>query len=138
MLKKSSFLALLTMFISVQLFAQPERWQQQINYKIDAALDVQKNTIKGSEEILYTNNSTDTLHKVYFHMYWNAFQPNSNMDARSRELGKNTFTSRRGDEVKDWDMRVRDRIQNLKPEEYGIQKVNTITINGKTQQLIEH
>ena len=138
MLKKFSFFALLTMFISVQLFAQPERWQQQINYKIDAALDVQKNTIKGTEEILYTNNSTDTLRKVYFHMYWNAFQPNSNMDARSRELGKTTFTNRRGDEVKDWDMRVRDRIQNLKPEEYGIQKVNTITINGKSQQLIEH
>jgi len=138
MLKKFSVLALLTMFISIQLFAQPERWQQQINYKIDASLDVQKNTVKGTEEILYTNNSTDTLRKVYFHMYWNAFQPNSNMDARSRELGKNTFTSRRGDEVKDWDMRVRDRIQNLKPEEYGIQKVNTITINGKSQQLIEH
>ena len=138
MLKKLSFFALLTMLLSVQLFAQPERWQQQINYKIDASLDVQKNTVKGTEEILYTNNSTDTLRKVYFHMYWNAFQPNSNMDARSRELGKNTFTSRRGDEVKDWDMRVRDRIQNLKPEEYGIQKVNTITINGKSQQLIEH
>jgi hypothetical protein len=138
MLKKFSFLALLTMFISVQLFAQPERWQQRIDYKIDAALDVQKNTVKGTEEILYTNNSTDTLRKVYFHMYWNAFQPNSNMDVRSRELGKTTFTSRRGDEVKDWDMRVRDRIQNLKPEEYGIQKVNTITINGKAQQLLEH
>ena len=138
MLKKLSFFALLTMLLSVQLSAQPERWQQQINYKIDAALDVQKNTIKGTEEILYTNNSTDTLRKVYFHMYWNAFQPNSNMDVRSRELGKTTFTNRRGDEVKDWDMRVRDRIQNLKPEEYGIQKVNTITINGKSQQLIEH
>ena len=138
MLKKLSFFALLTMLLSVQLSAQPERWQQQINYKIDAALDVQKNTIKGTEEILYTNNSTDTLRKVYFHMYWNAFQPNSNMDVRSRELGKTTFTGRRGDEVKDWDMRVRDRIQNLKPEEYGIQKVNTITINGKSQQLIEH
>ena len=138
MLKKLSFFALLTMLLSVQLSAQPERWQQQINYKIDAALDVQKNTIKGTEEILYTNNSTDTLRKVYFHMYWNAFQPNSNMDVRSRELGKTTFTNRRGDEVKDWDMRVRDRIQNLKPEEYGIQKVNTIIINGKSQQLIEH
>jgi hypothetical protein len=138
MLKKFTFFALLTMLLSVQLFAQPERWQQQINYKIDASLDVQKNTVKGTEEILYTNNSTDTLRKVYFHMYWNAFQPNSNMDVRSRELGKTTFTSRRGDEVKDWDMRVRDRIQNLKPEEYGIQKVNTITINGKAQQLIEH
>ena len=138
MLKKYSFFALLAMATSTSLFAQPERWQQQINYKIDAALDVQKNTIKGTEEILYTNNSTDTLHKVYFHMYWNAFQPNSNMDARSRELGKTTFTNRRGDEVKDWDMRVRDRIQNLKPEEYGIQKVNTIMINGKAQSLKEH
>ena len=138
MLKKFCFFALLIIITTVQLFAQPERWQQQINYKIDAALDVQKNTIKGTEEILYTNNSTDTLRKVYFHMYWNAFQPNSNMDVRSRELGKTTFTNRRGDEVKDWDMRVRDRIQNLKPEEYGIQKVNTITINGKSQQLIEH
>ena len=138
MLKKYSFFALLAMATSTSLFAQPERWQQQINYKIDAALDVQKNTIKGTEEILYTNNSTDTLHKVYFHMYWNAFQPNSNMDARSRELGKTTFTNRRGDEVKDWDMRVRDRIQHLKPEEYGIQKVNTIMINGKAQLLKEH
>ncbi|MEY4459598.1 MAG: hypothetical protein RIT38_818 [Bacteroidota bacterium] len=138
MLKKYAFFALLAMATSSSLFAQPERWQQQINYKIDAALDVQKNTIKGTEEILYTNNSTDTLHKVYFHMYWNAFQPNSNMDTRSRELGKTTFTNRRGDEVKDWDMRVRDRIQNLKPEEYGIQKVNTIMINGKAQLLKEH
>lgn len=138
MLKKISFFTLLTMLLSVQLFAQPERWQQQINYKIDAALDVQKNTVKGTEEILYTNNSNDTLRKVFFHMYWNAFQPNSNMDVRSRELGKTTFTGRRGEEIKDWDMRVRDRIQNLKPEEYGIQKVNTIMINGKSQKLIEH
>ncbi len=138
MIKKYAFFALFGLLMSGQLFAQPERWQQHINYKIDAALDVQKNTVKGTEEIVYTNNSTDTLHKVYFHMYWNAFQPNSNMDARSRELGKTTFTNRRGEEVKDWDMRVRDRIQNLKPEEYGIQKVNTLTINGKAQQLIEH
>jgi hypothetical protein len=138
MLKKFFFFTLIALAVSIQIFAQPERWQQQINYKIDASLDVQKNTVKGTEEILYTNNSTDTLHKVYFHMYWNAFQPNSNMDARSRELGKTTFTNRRGDEVKDWDMRVRDRIQNLKPEEYGIQKVNTLSINGKAQQLIEH
>ena len=137
MKKQFGLIVFLVLAASV-VFAQPERWQQQINYKIDAALDVQKNTIKGMEEIVYTNNSTDTLHKVYFHMYWNAFQPNSNMDARSRELGKTTFTNRRGDEVKDWDMRVRDRIQNLKPDEYGIQKVNTITINGKAQKLVEH
>ena len=118
--------------------AQADRWQQRIDYKINATLDVATNIIKGTEEIVYTNNSTDTLRKVYFHLYWNAFQPNSSMDVRSRELGKNTMTSRRGDVIKDWDARVTDRIQKLTPAEIGYQRVSAITINGKAQKLIEH
>jgi hypothetical protein len=118
--------------------AQPDRWQQRIDYKINALLDVATNILKGSEDIVYTNNSTDTLKKVYFHLYWNAFQPNSSMDIRSRELGKNTMTSRRGDIIKDWDARVTDRIQKLTPAEIGYQKVSQILIAGKAQKLIEH
>jgi len=118
--------------------AQADRWQQHINYNIKAALDVNTNIIKGTEDIVYTNNSTDTLRKVYFHLYWNAFQPNSSMDVRSRELGKNTMTNRRGDVMKDWDARVTDRIQKLTPTEIGYQRVSAITINGKAQKLIEH
>jgi hypothetical protein len=118
--------------------AQPDRWQQRIDYKINALLDVATNIVKGSEDIVYTNNSTDTLKKVYFHLYWNAFQPNSSMDIRSRELGKNTMTSRRGDIIKDWDARVTDRIQKLTPAEIGYQKVSQILIAGKAQKLIEH
>ncbi|MEN9701893.1 MAG: hypothetical protein RIR55_1230, partial [Bacteroidota bacterium] len=82
--------------------------------------------------------STDTLRKVYFHLYWNAFQPNSSMDIRSRELGKNMLTNRRGDQVQDWDARVKDRIQKLNPSEIGYQKVSQISIGGKQQKLIEH
>ena len=118
--------------------AQADRWQQHISYNIKAVLDVNTNIIKGTEEIVYTNNSTDTLRKVYFHLYWNAFQPNSSMDVRSRELGKNTMTNRRGDVMKDWDARVTDRIQKLTPTEIGYQRVSAITINGKAQKLIEH
>ena len=118
--------------------AQADRWQQHIDYKINAALDVQTNIVKGTENIVYTNNSPDTLKKVYFHLYWNAFQPNSSMDIRSRELGKTTFTNRRGAQVQDWDARVKDRIQQLKPDEIGYQRVQQITIAGKSQQLIEH
>ena len=118
--------------------AQADRWQQHINYNIKAALDVNTNIIKGTEDIVYTNNSTDTLRKVYFHLYWNAFQPNSSMDVRSRELGKNTMTNRRGDVMKDWDARVTDRIQKLTPAEIGYQKVSQILIGGKQQKLIEH
>ena len=87
---------------------------------------------------MYDNNSTDTLRKVYFHLYWNAFQPNSSMDIRSRELGKNMLTNRRGDQVQDWDARVKDRIQKLSPSEIGYQKVSQILIGGKQQKLIEH
>ena len=118
--------------------AQGDRWQQHINYNIKASLDVNTNIVKGTEDIVYTNNSTDTLRKVYFHLYWNAFQPNSSMDVRSRELGKNTMTSRRGDMIKDWDARVTDRIQKLTPAEIGYQRVSQILIGGKAQKLIEH
>ena len=138
MIKKLSlFIIGIFTFINL-LVAQADRWQQHIDYKIKAALDVTSNILKGTEEIVYTNNSTDTLRKVYFHLYWNAFQPNSSMDVRSRELGKNTMTSRRGDIIKDWDARVTDRIQKLTPTEIGYQRVSAITINGKAQKLIEH
>ena len=132
--------------------AQPERWQQHIDYTIKVALDVKTNLLKGTEEIAYTNHSNDTLNKVYFHMYWNAFQPNSAMDIRSRELGKNVLSVKRGapitsasnmglvgeDKVQDWDARVKDRIQYLKPDQIGFQRVTLLSINGVAQKWIDH
>ena len=150
-MKKKLILSLFIIFsIANFLNAQADRWQQRIDYKIIAALDVNANIIKGSEDLVYTNNSPDTLRKVYFHMYWNAFAPNSAMDIRSRELGKNYLSVRRGapitsastmtgqDNVQDWDRRVKDRIQNLTPNEIGYQRISQILMNGKVQKLIEH
>ena len=137
-MKKLSIVGFAIVAIVSNVAAQADRWQQHIDYKINAALNVQTNIVKGTENIVYTNNSPDTLRKIYFHMYWNAFQPNSVMDLRSRELGKTTFTSRRGTQMQDWDPRVRDRIQQLKPEEIGYQRISQITIAGKAQQLIDH
>ena len=137
-MKKLSIVGIAILAIVSNVSAQADRWQQHIDYKINAALNVQTNIVKGTENIVYTNNSPDTLRKIYFHMYWNAFQPNSVMDIRSRELGKTTFTSRRGTQMQDWDPRVRDRIQQLKPEEIGYQRISQITIAGKAQQLIDH
>ena len=138
MYKKLAFIFIAIIAFGSGVSAQADRWQQHINYNIKAALDVNTNIIKGTEDIVYTNNSTDTLRKVYFHLYWNAFQPNSSMDVRSRELGKNTMTNRRGDVMKDWDARVTDRIQKLTPAEIGYQRVSQILIGGKAQKLIEH
>ncbi len=138
MYKKLALLLLVTVSFLNLATAQSDRWQQRIDYKIKAALDVKTNIVKGTEDIVYTNNSTDTLKKVYFHLYWNAFQPNSTMDTRSRELGKVTFVNRRGDTTADWDGRVKDRIQKLTPSEIGYQQVSQITIAGKQQKLIQH
>jgi hypothetical protein len=138
MYKKLAFIFIAIIAFVITISAQADRWQQRIDYKINAILDVATNIVKGTEDIVYTNNSTDTLRKVYFHLYWNAFQPNSSMDVRSRELGKNTMTSRRGDVIKDWDARVTDRIQKLTPSEIGYQRVSQILIAGKAQKLIEH
>ena len=136
--KKLAFIFIAIIAFVSGVSAQADRWQQRIDYKINATLDVATNIVKGTEDIVYTNNSTDTLKKVYFHLYWNAFQPNSSMDVRSRELGKNTMTNRRGDVMKDWDARVTDRIQKLTPAEIGYQRVSQILIGGKAQKLIEH
>lgn len=117
------------------LQAQTDRWQQRIKYNINVNMNVVTNRFSGTEKIEYINNSPDTLSRIFFHVYWNAFQPNSSMDVRSRELGKIIFTNRRGVEVQDWDSRVKDRINNLKENEIGFQNIKSVKINGVEQQL---
>lgn len=121
------------------LHAQADRWQQRIKYVMNVNMDVNTNRFVGTEKIEYTNNSPDTLNRVFFHLYWNAFQPGSSMDVRSQELGKTKLAepTRRSDGL-DWDSRVKDRISKLKPDEIGYQHVRTITINGVAQKLVEH
>lgn len=118
--------------------AQPERWQQRIKYAIDVKMNVSNNRFTGTEKIEYTNNSTDTLDKIFIHLYWNAFQPNSEMDVRSRELGKTILTNRRGQETQDWDSRVKDRISKLSETEIGYDSVDYVKINGIAQKLVYH
>jgi len=116
------------------LFAQPDRWQQRVKYSMDVDMDVTSNRFTGKQSLSYTNNSPDTLYKVFYHLYWNAFQPGSMMDVRSLELGKTSLgTGRDGREQLDWDGRVRDRISHLKPDEIGYQKVLSLTMNGVRQ-----
>src|SRR5687768_10496333 len=114
-------------------FAQPDRWQQKVKYTMDINMDVTTNRFTGKQKLEYTNNSPDTLKRVFYHLYWNAFQPNSMMDMRSRELGKVLVDGR-----PDWDGRVRDRILNLKPDEIGYQKILTMKMDGVAQKFTMH
>ena len=97
--------------------AKETYWQQHVDYTMDIDVDVKKFQYKGKQTLVYTNNSPDDLKKVFYHLYFNAFQPGSQMDVRSLN-------------IKDPDRRVRDRISKLKPNEIGYIKVNSLKQNG--------
>lgn len=109
--------SILIMLSMLPLFAQNHYWQQQVNYDMSVDFDVKKHQFTGDQVLTYTNNSPDTLQSVYYHLYFNAFQPNSMMDIRSRT-------------IEDPDRRVTDRIFNLSPEEIGYLKVNQLLQDG--------
>ncbi len=113
-------LTLLIFFLVLSLngLSQSDRWQQRVAYKMEIDMDVKSHQFKGVQELVYFNNSPDTLTRVYYHLYFNAFQPGSMMDVRSRNIS-------------DPDARVRDRISKLSDEEIGFQKILSLKQNGK-------
>ena len=49
-------------------------WQQRVDYKININFDHEKHQFLGDQNLIYQNNSRDTISKVFFHLYFNAFQ----------------------------------------------------------------
>lgn len=121
LLLQSLFIAFLSLSIHSSALAQADRWQQSIKYKMDIDMDVKKNQYKGKQYIQYVNNSPDELDKVFYHMYFNAFQPNSMMDVRSRTIA-------------DPDRRVGSRIASLTEDEIGYIKVKRLKHQGEEVQ----
>ncbi len=112
-----SFYALLFTISTITAYTQDYRWQQEVDYTMDVALDTKTHKLTGDQKLIYTNNSTDTLQKVYYHLFFNAFQPGSMMDIRSQNL-------------RDPDPRVKDRISKLKDNEIGYQRILALTQDG--------
>ncbi len=138
-LTRLAALFLLMCFPAAAFAQQDGYWQQKVHYKMDVNMNVKTNRLKGTQQLTYWNNSPDTLHRVFFHLYWNAFQPGSMMDVRSRELGKTVLgVTADGDTVRDWDRRVRDRIAHLSPDEIGYDSVLYIKMDGRPQKMIYH
>ena len=104
------------MFCAVSLTAQNNTsyWQQHVDYQMEVDMNVETYQYTGKQTIKYTNNSPDQLNQVFIHLYFNAFQPGSEMDVRSQT-------------IQDPDPRVGNRIGNLNPDEIGYLKVMNLT-----------
>ena len=102
---------------SVNKSTNQNYWQQHVDYTMDIDMDVKTFQYKGTQKLVYTNNSPDVLDKVFYHLYFNAFQPNSQMDVRSRN-------------IKDPSSKIADKIVKLSPSEIGYIKVNSLKQNG--------
>ncbi|MDX1773029.1 M1 family metallopeptidase [Oceanihabitans sediminis] len=107
----------LTPAVSTNSNVKSTYWQQHVEYNMDIDMDVNKYQYKGTQNLVYTNNSPDVINRVYYHLFFNAFQPGSEMDVRSRTIA-------------DPDKRVGDRISKLSPDEIGYIKVSSLKQNG--------
>jgi len=114
------------------LFAQNSNyWQQHVDYKMEVSMDVKTYQYKGKQELIYTNNSPDTLHRVFYHLYNNAFQPGSEMDKRLQSIkdpdGRMVTKTKVGDkEIKE------SRIAKLQTNEMGYLHISNFKQDGIT------
>lgn len=95
----------------------PGEWQQGVEYRIEARLDEEAETLRGRARLRYRNNSPDTLDSFWFHLYLNAFRPNSAWARADLEAGITTF-------------------QDLGPDEHGFERIAEMEVNGRPVTLL--
>jgi hypothetical protein len=86
-------------------------WQQQVAYRITAALDEPSGVLTGHVRIAYVNRSPDTLRDFSVHQYLNAFRPGSRWAAADSAEG-------------------RDRFQHLQDPDYAFERITAASVQG--------
>ena len=120
---------LLLLIFTTSIAQKSDYWQQKVDYKMDVSMDVSNYNYKGKQTLIYTNNSQDTLKRVFYHLYNNAFQPGSEMDMRLQTI--KDPDGRMVTKTKDGDKTITEsRISKLKPEEIGFLHVSNFKQDG--------
>jgi hypothetical protein len=91
--------------------AVPQDWKQGIRYRIEARLDEDAEVLRARAEVRYQNESPDTLREFFFHLYLNAFRPNSAWARHDLVRGIRTF-------------------QELGPEDHAFERVTGMEVDG--------
>jgi hypothetical protein len=90
-LVKKTFLLIVSWLFAVACFCQKNYWQQQVNVSVTVSLNDKDHTLDAFESIEYINNSPDTLHFIWFHLWPNAYK--NDKTAYSEQMLKIGLTS---------------------------------------------
>lgn len=126
-----SFFTFFTSLLSIGLFAQGNTnyWQQHVDYTMAVDMDVDNFQYTGTQTLVYTNNSPDELKRVYFHLYFNAFQPGSEMDIRLQNIADPDGRMTTADK--------KSRIATLTESEMGYLHATSLTQDGNQVSFSE-
>lgn len=80
------FLSVLIGFTALSQAQNTSYWQQHVDYTMEVNMNVENYQYTGTQKLVYANNSPDTLNRVFYHLYFNAFQPGSEMDIRLQNI----------------------------------------------------
>ncbi len=131
-MKKFIALSLFITSFSTSFSQSTAYWQQKADYKMEVFMDVKTYQYKGKQELIYTNNSSDTLQKVFYHLYNNAFQPGSEMDMRLQSIKDPDGRMVNKIKVDDKTTKNESRIAKLLPNEIGFLHVSNFKQDGKS------
>jgi len=113
---KKPFISL-SFLMSLNIAVCQTYWQQEVDYKMVVDMDVESHQYEGIQSLVYNNHSPDTLKSVYFHLFYNAFQPDSEMAIRLKN-GKDPNT------------RFQVNFDTLQPQNQGYLKVTNLKQDG--------
>ena len=122
---KKLFLLTILLFPLLML-SQKNYWQQQANYTMKIDVDVDNHTYIGTQKLVFTNNSPETLQRVFYHLYFNAFKPGTDLEQNSRYSADDSRTMSKNIlmlDKKDWgDVQIKWMLQDGKPIEFKVEE----------------
>ncbi|MCH4822465.1 M1 family metallopeptidase [Gramella lutea] len=129
-MKKILFSILLISTGLIQAQNNTSYWQQHVDYTMEVDMNVDNFKYSGTQELVYTNNSPDTLNRVFYHLFFNAFQPDSEMNARLESVPDpdSRMTMNKGTKE---NPEIVSRITGLSEDQIGYLRVNSLTQNGE-------
>ena len=110
--------------LSITTHVNSQYWQQSVDYTMSVSLDEKTSNYSGEQKLIYKNNSPETLYKVFYHLYFNAFQPGSEMAVQLKNSpDKNT--------------RFDVNLDSITKDQQGFLKVENLTQDGALVKTID-